>query len=75
MMVKLLKTYTLSVTIQEGTDEFWDDVLKQGLTGCDAVLRTIKDALAAHGFDAPGCHVRLDRFEERDPHGARPDLQ
>lgn len=69
MMLKLLKTYTLSVTIQEGDDEFWDDVRKQGLTGCDAILGTVKDALAAHGFDIPGCHVRLERFEERGPLG------
>lgn len=69
MMIKLLKTYTLSVTIQEGNDEFWDDLRAQGSTGCDAVVGTIKDALAAHGFDLPECHVRLERFEERVPLG------
>lgn len=71
MMIKLLKTYTLSVTIQEGNDEFWDQIRAQDTTGCDAVVGTIRDALSAHGFDIPGCHVRLERFEERLPLGPR----
>lgn len=73
-MVKLLKTYTLSVTVQEGSDEFWDEINAKDTTGCDAVLGTIKDVLASSGFDTPNCHVRLERFEERAPLGPRGPL-
>jgi hypothetical protein len=66
MMIRMLKTYTISVTIQEGCDEFWEGL--DGKSGCDEVVQLVKDALEDHGF-APerGCYVRLERFEERGP--------
>jgi hypothetical protein len=66
MLIKLLKTYTISVTIQEGQDEFWEDL--EGKSGCDEVVQEVRNCLAERGF-APdtGCHVRLEKFEERAP--------
>lgn len=68
MLIKLLKTYTITVTIQEANDEFWES-LKKG-TGCDEVVAEVAGALAERGF-APdtGCSVRLAKFEERGPIG------
>lgn len=68
MMVRLLKTYTVSVTIQEGSDEFWETLNNK--SGCDEIVQIVKDALEDRGF-APddGCYVRLERFEERGPLG------
>lgn len=62
----MLKTYTISVTIQEGQDEFWENL--QGRSGADEVTEEVRRCLAEHGF-APdtGCHVKLQRFEERGP--------
>lgn len=61
----LKKTYTISVTIQEGRDEFWDSFA--GRSGCDEVVDAVKQALTDHGFVAPECAVRLDKFEKREP--------
>lgn len=68
MMITLLKTYTISVTVQESSDEFWDGL--RGKSGCDEVVQAVRDALADRGF-APdtGTNVRLARFEERGPLG------
>jgi hypothetical protein len=66
MLIKMLKTYTISVTIQEGQDEFWEDL--DGKSGCDEVVEEVRRCLAERGF-APdtGCSVRLERFEECPP--------
>ena len=63
MLTKLLKTYTISVTIQEGCDEFWDSLRNK--SGCDEVVEEVKSCLASHGFTPPECYVRLEKFEER----------
>lgn len=66
MLVQMLKTYTISVTIQEGNDEFWESLA--GKSGCDVVVDHVRQCLADHGFEPHnGCHVRLERFEERAP--------
>lgn len=66
MMVRMLKTYTISVTIQEGSDEFWE--LLRGKSGCDEVVNEVEAALADRGHGpGSGVHVRLEKFEERAP--------
>jgi hypothetical protein len=66
MMIKLLKTYTISVTVQEGNDEFWASLGSK--SGCDEVVNEVRQALAERGFqEGHGTHVRLERFEERSP--------
>lgn len=65
MMIALKKTYTIRVTIQEGNDEFWEDL--RGKTGADLVVTEVKRCLAEHGFAEPECQVSLDKFEHRPP--------
>lgn len=40
-----MKTYKLEIIIREGSDEYWEDVTKDGLSGCDQVLIDVKDQL------------------------------
>ena len=62
MFIILKKTYTISVTIQEGEDEFWQELRQK--SGCDEVLAEVRQCLDKHGFTAAsGCHIRLERFE------------
>ena len=66
MLIILKKTYTISVTIQEGDDEFWKGL--QGKSGCDEIVEEVRQCLTEHGFTpALGCHVRLEKFEETVP--------
>lgn len=65
MLVKLLKTYTISVCIQEGNDEFWDELKDK--CGADEVVDEIRRCLAEHGFIEPGCYVSLEKFEMSHP--------
>ncbi len=62
MLVVLRKTYTISVTIKEGSDDFWDSLY--GKSGCDDVVEEVKRCLADQGFVEPDCWVRLERFSE-----------
>lgn len=61
MVIKMLKTYTISIIIQEGEDEFWEGL--RGKSGCDEVVEDVREALAAAGYT--DCHVRLHKYEER----------
>lgn len=65
MLILLKKTYTITVTVQEGNDEFWEGL--RGKSGCDQVVEEVASCLADHGFRQPECFVRLERFEERAP--------
>ena len=62
MLIVLKKTYEITVTITEGNDEFWEGL--SGRSGCDEVVEEVKQCLADHGFTGPGCHVRLNKFDE-----------
>ena len=64
MLIVLRKTYTISVTIQEGNDEFWEGL--RGRSGADEVVQEVRDAIAERGF-TDRCFVRLEKFEERAP--------
>lgn len=39
---KKLKQYKFEIIVNEGNDEFWDDINKSGKTGCDDVLEEIR---------------------------------
>jgi len=64
MMRKATKKYTLTVYIEEGNDEFWEELNKENKTGCDTIVNEVKRGLAQIGYTEPNCHVRLTRFEE-----------
>lgn len=63
MMQLLRKTYTITVTLIEGSDEFWDGLKDK--SGCDEVVEEVRSILREHGFQEPKTNVRLCRFEER----------
>lgn len=53
-----LKRYVLLVEIDEGCDEFWEDVAKGSPRS--KVRAEVQSCLADRGFVAPGCKVRMD---------------
>lgn len=65
MLVVLKKTYTISVTIQEGADEFWEGL--RGKSGCDEIVEEVRHCLEDRGWIPPEAYVRLERYEERAP--------
>jgi hypothetical protein len=65
MLTRLFKTYTISVTIQEGNDEFWDDLRHK--SGGDEVVAEVRRCLAEHGFIEPSCYVSLEKFGNQPP--------
>ncbi len=60
MMRVLRKTYEFTVTITEGSDEFWESFSNK--TGCDEVTAEVIAALDERGFHPPDCTVRLSKF-------------
>lgn len=59
-----MKTYTLEVTITEGCDEFWEDIIDRQVTACDEVKQAVRDILFDAGFQGPDCLVTLKQFLE-----------
>jgi hypothetical protein len=57
-----MKQYTFELTVNEGSSEFWEEILENGKTGCDELLEQLKDALADHGFDPD---VSLVKYEDK----------
>ena len=64
-----MKIYTFQVEITEGSDEFWEDITKRSVSGCDEIPLMIEDYLCAEGFFHLGdnCKVNLVKFGERGP--------
>ena len=52
-----MRTYVLTVTIQEGNDEFWEAIGKK--SGKKEVLEEVQGCLAEHGFYHPECRVTV----------------
>lgn len=44
-----MKRYKFEVIIEEGNDEFWEEL--EGKTGCDEVSDAIKNVLLDSGFE------------------------
>jgi len=56
-----MKRYVIEIVIEEGSDEFWEEITADGKTGCDEVLQTIKDEIQNYFPES----VRLIKFEDR----------
>lgn len=62
-----MKRYTFELVIEEGSDEFWEEIGKR--TGCDEVTKLVKDLIESDGgFHCDGnyqnCGLRLTRFDD-----------
>lgn len=57
-----MKQYTFQFQVSEGSDEFWEELLEKGNTGCDDLLEEIKNALAERGFYPD---VKLVKYEDK----------
>lgn len=58
------KQYTLRVVIEAGGDEFWEDIEKRGVTGCDEVLDLMRDAVFSVGLvDDENCWISIESYK------------
>jgi len=60
-----MKTYTFKVVIHEGSDEFWDEINKKKKTGCDEVVKLVRQALGEYGINNDDA-VTLTRFDDKE---------
>jgi len=67
MMMMLKKTYTLVVTVQDNSDEFWEAIQKSGKTGCDEVMDAVREALYEKGLIFDDHQVSLMKFSQEPP--------
>ncbi len=62
-----MKRYTFKLVINEGYDEFWEDITKRNISGCDEVGAMITQALWSVGIDVDnGDILTLIHFENTD---------
>lgn len=61
-----MRRYTFKLVINEGSDEFWDDIRNRQLTGCEEVKELIDEALFAVGLDIDNCSITLEKYENAD---------
>lgn len=61
-----MKRYTFEVVVEEGNDEFWEELKDSNSTGCDQMTAAILDSIdtgnATMGMAAT---VKLTRFEDQ----------
>lgn len=57
-----MKRYTLEVIIDEGYDEWWEEISNNNLSGCDEIRKAVRDALFDVGFQT-NCKVNLVKYE------------
>ena len=58
-----MKRYVLQVSITEGNDEFWENLVNK--SGCDEIEACVRQALSDAGWHDPEqCQVRLTCFAD-----------
>jgi len=61
-----MKKYTFELTLLEGCDEFWEDILEDGKCGADELMLTINGILDSSGFTVnTDCLIKLTKFEDK----------
>jgi hypothetical protein len=57
-----MKKYVFEVIIEEGNDEFWEDITSRGVTGCDEVAEIVANTFSGEGWEP---YIKLIRFEDK----------
>ena len=61
-----MKKYTFEVTIYEGNDHMWADILANNKTGCDELFEYVKSLIRADGgFDDNNSEVKLTGYSDK----------
>ena len=58
-----MKVYKIEIIINEGSDEWWEEITEDGKTGCDEVLQFVRNELAETGL--VDIEVKLTSFEDK----------
>lgn len=56
-----MKQYIFEVVINEGSDEFWENLSN---TGCDELTSQLKDMLSEYGFDDSNTKIKLREYKD-----------
>ena len=60
-----MKTYTFELTIEEGHDEFWEDINQNSKSsGVDELIETIKVSMQQYGWEPCDYNLKLKKFED-----------
>lgn len=59
-----MKRYTFRIVIEEGSDEFWEQIEQAEASGCEEVKELLEEGLFAVGFG--DCRLTLERFDNTD---------
>jgi hypothetical protein len=57
-----MKQYTFELVINEGCNEGWEELLKDGKTGCDDVVEMVINALYEVGLEPA---IKLVKYEDK----------
>jgi hypothetical protein len=57
-----MKQYTFELVINEGCNEGWEEMLKDGKTGCDDVVEMVINALYEVGLEPA---IKLVKYEDK----------
>lgn len=59
-----MKKYTLEIVIEEGSDEFWEELIAKNKTGCEEIQDCLINMLYDHGFIiGQNTKLTLKKFE------------
>lgn len=56
-----MKRYTIEIVIEEGSDEFWEEICADGKTGCDELLKAISEEIQNYFPES----VTIKKFEDK----------
>ena len=57
-----MKQYTFEVTVNEQSDEWWEEITADGKSGCDEVLEFVKQELIGAHMDVD---IRLTDYADK----------
>lgn len=56
-----MKKYTIEIVIEEGSDEFWEEITARGKTGCDELLKAIGEEIQNYFPES----ITMKKYEEK----------